>query len=145
MKKLRFPMFVDLNGKRAVVVGGGNIGARRAKTLLDFGAIVTVIDPHGTALEGAIEQRREFRPEDLDGAFICVAATDSRDVNKQVGETAKKLGIPVSVADAADECDYFFPAVCVGSDLVAGVVSDGSDHHKTVRAAKAIRRVLEDI
>ena len=74
-----------------------------------------------------------------------IMATSSREVNRQIGQEARNLGIPVSVADRAEECTFFFPAVCQGGGLVAGVVSDGTDHHKTARAAKAIRKCLEEL
>ena len=143
--QLRFPMFFDLHGRRAVVVGGGTIGRRRAQVLLDFGARVTVIDPQSPPRPGTEHLARAYAPGDLKGAFLCTACTNDRAVNRAVGEDARALGIPVSVADAPEECDFFFPAVCLGADLVAGVVSYGGSHHKTARAAKEIRRVLEEL
>ena len=144
MEQLRFPMFVDLHGRCAVVVGGGKVGARRANVLLQFGAEVTVIDPAAPPVPGTVHVRRGYLPGDLQGAFICIAATDSRTVNYRVGQDARALGVPVSVADAPDECDFFFPAVCVGEGIVAGVVSSGSAHEKTVSTAGRIRRMLEE-
>ena len=146
MSAMHFPMFIDLTGKKALVIGGGNIALRRANVLLAFGAEVTIIAPECSQVpEGAAYLPREYRPGDLEGAAIAVAATNVREVNRQVGLDAKALGIPVTVADRQEECSFFFPAVCVGSNLVAGVVSDGSDHKKTARAARAIRSVLEDL
>ena len=55
------------------------------------------------------------------------------------------LGIPVSVADSASESTFFFPAVCEGAELTAGVVSRGTSHAKTAEAARRIRRVLEEM
>lgn len=144
MSGLRFPIFIDLQNKPVVVVGGGKIGTRRAIVLRDFGACVMVIDPVSAPIEGTEHLRRTYEHGDLMGASLCVAATDNRQVNRAVGEEAKSLGVPVSVADAQNECDYFFPAVCVGDNIVAGVVSDGGDHHKTARVAKEIRRILEE-
>ncbi|MGE4353869.1 MAG: bifunctional precorrin-2 dehydrogenase/sirohydrochlorin ferrochelatase [Oscillospiraceae bacterium] len=144
MKNLRFPMFVDLSGKRAVVIGGGKIGMRRARVLRDFGAQVTVIDP-APGGEGFYRIYRGYEPGDLEEAFLCVAATNDRAVNHAVYEEAERLRIPISVADNQEECGFFFPAVCIAENLVAGVVSDGEDHHKTARAAREIRRVLEDL
>ncbi|MGI6028109.1 MAG: precorrin-2 dehydrogenase/sirohydrochlorin ferrochelatase family protein [Candidatus Heteroscillospira sp.] len=145
MDKLRFPMFVSLEGKKAVVVGGGKIGLRRAAVLHSFGAEVTVIDPNAENIPGMECLKRPYRSGDLTGAFICTACTDDRAVNRRVGEDARELGVPVSVADAREECDFFFPAVCTANGLVAGVVSDGSSHGKTARAARDIRRVLEEM
>lgn len=142
----RFPMFVDLHGKKAVVIGGGKIGLRRAKVLLDFGAAVTVIAPAlSQPLPEAKYLARCYQPGDLAGAFLAVAATNDRAVNKAVVREANTLGIPVNTADCPEECDFFFPAVCVGNHLVAGVTGDGTDHHKTAEAARRIRDVLEDL
>lgn len=139
-------MFVDLHGKNVVVVGGGTIAQRRIGVLLDFGAQVTIIAPHTQQVpEGARYLEREYRTGDLTGAFLAVTATDCREVNHQVYLDAQALGIPVSVADCRSECTFFFPAVCKGDNLIAGVVSDGTDHHKTARAARAIRSVLEEL
>ena len=145
LKDFRFPLFVTLNDKKAVVIGGGKIALRRVGVLRSFGAQVTVIAPQiGTIPEGVTSVLRPYAPGDLQGAFLAVAATDSREVNRQVGQEAAQLGIPVSVCDSREESTFFFPAVCQRNGLVAGVVSDGSEHCKTARAAEAIRHVLEE-
>ena len=144
--ELRFPLFMDLTGKPAVVVGGGTIGLRRAGVLRDFGAEVTVIAPAGQEKPKGVRYiRRPYGTGDLTGAFLAVAATDDRAVNRAVYEEAKRLGIPVNVCDCQSECDFFFPAICRTETLVAGVVGDGSDHRKTAQAAKAIRKTLEEL
>lgn len=143
---LRFPLFLDLLGKRAVVVGGGPVACRRAGVLARFGAEVTLIAPACEAPEAGISwEKRGYRPGDLAGAALAVAATSDRSVNRQVGEEARAMGIPVSVADCPAECTFFFPAVCTGPSLVAGVVGRGDDHRLTARAAKAIRKTLEEL
>ena len=142
----KFPLFLDLTGKKVVLVGGGTIAARRIGTLRIFGCDILVIAPtlKGKA-DGITWLPRAYVPGDLEGAFLAIAATDDRQVNRQVGEEARRLGIPVSVADCEAECSFYFPAVCTGEDLVAGVVSSGKDHHKTARAAREIRKVLEEL
>ena len=143
---LRFPLFIDLTGQPTVIVGGGTIACRRAEVLRRFGARVTIIAPECKTPPQNVEWlAREYCPGDLEGCILAVAATDDRAVNRQVGLDAKALGIPVSVADARDECTFFVPAVCVSDDLVAGVVSDGANHHRTARAARAIRATLEEL
>lgn len=145
---MRFPLFVDLSGKQAVLVGGGAVSARRAEVLLRFGAEVTVVAPELKASfpDGVIYLSRPYAPGDLQEAFLAVAATDDRAVNRAVGEEARIRGIPVSVADCPEECTFFFPAVCEGGALIAGVISkNGADHRATAAGAKAIRRTLEEL
>ena len=142
----RFPLFIDLKGKKAVIVGGGKIALRRAGVLLAFGADVTIIAPVCEAVpEGATFLQRPYEEGDLAGAFLAVAATNCREVNFQVGQEANAAGILVSVADRKEESNFFFPAICAGSGLVAGVVSQGEEHKKTAAAARKIRTVLEEL
>lgn len=141
-----FPLFVDLQSKKLVVVGGGTIARRRIESLLPFGGDLVVISPSLKGDEdGFAWLARPYKPGDLNGAFLAVAATNDREVNRQVGEEARALGIPVSVCDRKEECTFFFPALCEGNGLIAGVVSRGADHHLTARAAKAIRQTLEEL
>ncbi len=145
-KHFRFPLFIDLMGKTAVVIGGGQVACRRAEVLSRFGAEVTIIAPRCRPVDGAVRwMERPYAPGDLAGAALAVAATDDRAVNRAVGEEARALGIPVSVADAPEECTFFFPAICTGDNIVAGVAGRGDDHARTARAAKAIRAVLEGL
>ncbi len=144
----RFPLFVDLTGKKAILVGGGAVSARRVQTLRRFGAQITVISPAlCPALEciyaaGEIEWRaRKYQKGDLQGAFLVSAATDDREVNQAVGQEAAAAGIFCSVADSREEGNFYFPAVAVGQGIVAGVVSDGTNHHRTAAVAAEIRRL----
>ena len=141
---MRFPLFIDLRGKKVVLIGCGRVGSRRAEALLSFGAAVTVIDPASTPIEGTEHIAREYRAGDVAGSFLCIAATDDREVNARVAREAKELGVPISVADDPKSCDFYFPALCVSDELVAGVVSANGDHKKVAAAAKKIRKVLED-
>lgn len=146
LNTFRFPLFVDLNEKKAVIIGGGKIALRRAEILLSFGAKVTIIAPECEAVpEGAIFLQRPYQSGDLSGAFLAVAATNNRIVNQQVGKEASAAGIFVSVADRKEESTFFFPAICAGSGLIAGVVSQGEQHKKTATAAQKIRTVLEEL
>ena len=145
-KPFRFPLFIDLAGRRAVIIGGGAVACRRAEVLKGFGAEVTLIAPRcKRQVEGIDWQQRPYAPGDVAGAAVAVAATDDRAVNRAVGEEARALGVPVSVADCPEECTFFFPAVCTGENLVAGVTGRGTDHALTARAAKAIRATLEGL
>ena len=139
----RFPLFVSLAGKKALVVGAGKIAARRVEVLTRFGASVTVVAPERRAEFAAAWAARPFAPADLDGVYLAVAATDDRAVNHEIYKLCQARHIPVSVADSAAESTFYFPAVCQGGGLTAGLVSDGSDHHAVARTAKKIRALLE--
>ena len=143
---LRFPLFLDLTGKKVVLVGGGTIASRRIGTLRLFGCQIVVIAPELKSREADITWiRRPYEMGDLEGAYLAIAATSDRQVNHQVGEEAHRLGIPVSVADCEAECSFYFPAICLGEELVAGVVSSGRDHNRTARTAREIRKLLEEM
>ena len=142
---LRFPFFVDLSGKKAVVVGGGTVGLRRARVLRDFGAAVTVVAPSlGAPLEGVAYIARRYQAGDLAGAFLAVAAVNDPSVNAAAGREARARGILFNRSDDPAACDFFFPALCEGGGVTAGVVGDGSDHRRTAAAAQRIREMLQN-
>lgn len=143
MGNKRFPLFIDLTGRPAVVVGGGTVGLRRAKALRRFGAEVTLISPRLSGEAGGLRYiPRAYRPGDLEGAFLAVAAADDPAVNAAVGREAQGLGIFFNRADCRDECGFFFPALCETEGLVAGVAGDGGNHRQVAEAARRIRLAL---
>ena len=79
---------------------------------------------------------------DLDGAVLAVAAADERAVNHQAAMLCRARGIPVSTADCAEESTFFFPAVCAGDGLTAGLVSVDGNHKKVRETAVKIRKLL---
>lgn len=141
----RFPLFVDLAGKKAVVIGGGTVGLRRAEVLARFSAEVTVVSPAlARPMEGIRHIPRKYASGDLEGAFLAIAATDDPQVNTAAGQEARRLGIFFNRSDCPPDCDFFFPAVCEGAGMVAGLAGDGTDHGKTARTASEIRKILEN-
>ncbi len=139
----RFPLFVSLKGKKCVVIGAGRIAARRVEILQRFGAEVSVIAREARA-EVRIDHVRGYEKSDISGAFLVVAATDDRTVNHGIAADCAQNKILCSVADCAQESTFFFPAVCTGGKLTAGVVSDGTEHAATARAAARIRTILSE-
>lgn len=149
-QKDRFPLFCHIQGKKAVVVGGGAVAARRCRTLCRFSFALLVVaprlDPAILELEhqGLLQTAcRPFEHQDLQGAFLAVAATDSRQVNRQVGLLARQQGCFVSVADRAEECTFFFPALIETETLTIGVTGNGRDHTAVAQAARQIREVIK--
>jgi len=146
-----FPMFVDMNGKKALIVGGGNIAERRVKALTDFGADITVISPEATEyIERAASSntlrllKRKYNNGDITAImpFLVIAATDAREVNRAIMTEAKTLNIHVSVADCRDECTFYFPALAESEDYIAGLVSKDGNHSGVKRMAEKIREVI---
>ncbi|MEM6749418.1 MAG: bifunctional precorrin-2 dehydrogenase/sirohydrochlorin ferrochelatase [Planctomycetota bacterium] len=108
------PVCVRLGGQPCLVVGAGPTGLRRAKSLLDAGAQVRLIDPSAQALASAPDAcatcARPFDPDDAVGMAIVVAATDDPAVNERIAQAARAAGAWVNRADAPDRSDVTFPA-----------------------------------
>ena len=101
-----YPVFLDLQGKRCVIFGGGEVAEGKVAKLLDTGADVTVISPQVTAAiqasaqEGRLEwQAREYQPGDLVGAALGIAATNTRSANQLIFQESKELGVLLNVVD----------------------------------------------
>jgi len=142
----RFPIFIPLENKEVLVVGGGKVAARRARSLIDFGASVIVISPEicmemQEFADRIIWKQERFSNIDRDFSLV-LAATDDRKTNRWIGENAKMLGIPVSVADKKEESTFWFPAIVKGDGIVAGLISESADHGAVREAAKKVRNEL---
>lgn len=144
-----FPMYVNLRGKRVLVVGGGKIAARRIETLLKFDCDITVVSPEADAAvlahcrgERLTLRARRYSEVDLESADMVLAVTNDREVNRRVGLEANALGIPVSVADAREECAFYFPAIVEHDGIVIGLSSQGHSHHGVSALAKKLRWIL---
>jgi uroporphyrin-III C-methyltransferase/precorrin-2 dehydrogenase/sirohydrochlorin ferrochelatase len=127
------PVFLRLRGRTALVVGGGQVGARKAEWLLKAGARVTVVAPHLGAELSERAARAElahvaasFSAEHLADAALVVAASDDREVNAAVAEAAHTLEIPVNVVDCPELSSFIFPAIIDRSPVVVAVSSGGA-------------------
>ena len=139
-----YPIFLDLSGRRCVVVGGGEVSGRKARKLLQARAEVVVISPEVTPeLESVATEvrRRPYEEGDLEGAYLVFAATDSRDVNAAVAGEAKGRGIPVNVADRPSEGDFALPSVLRRGRLQVAVSTGGA----SPTLAREIRDELEEL
>jgi precorrin-2 dehydrogenase/sirohydrochlorin ferrochelatase len=141
-----FPMFVKLNSKQCLVVGAGNIGEPKIAGLLETGARIRVVALEASqnvrewARERKIElELRAFSPDDLDGAFLVVVATNSRSLNEYVYREAQRRGALCNVVDVPDLCDFFYPAVVRRGDLQIAVSTNG----RSPSLAQKIRQQLE--
>ena len=141
-----FPAFLDLRGRRCVVVGGGTIGGRKARDLLSAGADVTVVSPRlGPDLSvlvrvGRLAHRpRQFRRADVRGATLVIAATGVPRVDAAVAAEARRRRVLVNVVDRPAACDFILPSVLRRGHLQVAVSTGG----RSPALAREIRRRLE--
>jgi len=128
-----FPIFLNLNDRDCLIVGGGQIAARKAASLLEAGARVTVVCPQlcdelvSLRDKGAIEHLdRLFEDQDIHGQALAIAATDKRDINRYVSELANKQGIPVNVVDQPELCSFIVPSVINRSPVQVAISTGGA-------------------
>jgi precorrin-2 dehydrogenase / sirohydrochlorin ferrochelatase len=128
------PIAVDLEGRACVVVGGGEVAARKVETLLDAGARVTVIAPHlcqeievreGREPRLRVE-RRPYRSGDLDGAVLAFAATDAPDVHREIAVEAAERRVWLNAADDPESCSFLMPAVIERGPVAIAVGTGGA-------------------
>jgi uroporphyrin-III C-methyltransferase/precorrin-2 dehydrogenase/sirohydrochlorin ferrochelatase len=137
----RFPLHLDLTGRRVLVVGGGQVAVRRVRALLDAGAVVEVVAPEvAEELPGVAVQRRRFAPADVEGAWLVVSCTGT--VDDEVAEVCDKSGIWCVRADDAEASRAWVPAVARVDDVVVSVTG-GGDPRQAVALRDAIALSLE--
>jgi uroporphyrin-III C-methyltransferase/precorrin-2 dehydrogenase/sirohydrochlorin ferrochelatase len=122
-----FPVFLKLEGRRVVIVGGGRVAASKLRALLDAQANVTVIAPDIVdEIAGAPVDlvRRTFEPADLDGACYIVAAAP-RDVNGDVAAAAHARGVFVNAVDDVEHASVYLGAVVKRAGVTVAISTDG--------------------
>jgi precorrin-2 dehydrogenase / sirohydrochlorin ferrochelatase len=141
-----FPMFMKLEGRRCLVVGAGTIGEPKISSLIASGASTRVIALKATAAvaewarEGSITwEVRAFNFADLDGVFMVIAATNSRELNAAIFNEARQRSILCNVVDDPEYCDFYYPAVVRRGDLQLAISTNG----QSPALAQRIRRELE--
>lgn len=127
------PVFMKLASRPCLVVGGGDVAARKVALLLQAGATVTVISPTLTAAlaaqvnAGSITYREAtFNESDVVGFVLAVAATDDEAVNRRVSVSAQALGIPVNVVDNPALCSFIMPSIIDRSPLMVAISTGGA-------------------
>ncbi len=128
-----FPVFLKLKAQACLVVGAGEIAARKIELLAQAGASITVIADEISPAVLALNQtynltvlQQAFSPFDLSRFRLVVSATDDDDVNRLVAKTANELNVPVNVVDNLELCSFIFPAIIDRSPIVAAVSSGGA-------------------
>lgn len=141
-----YPIFLRVEGRACVVVGGGSVAERKVASLRRAGAQVTVVSPRLTpalaeqAAGGEITHRaRGYRTGDLDGMFLAFAATDDEALHAAIAREAEELRIPLNVADRPRWCSFIMPSVMSRGDLLVAVSTSGA----SPALARRIRREVE--
>ena len=127
------PIFLNVKGKHALVLGGGTVACRKADLLVRAGCSLTVHAPelnddmarlvHAHQLE---HRTGELSAEDLDGCALAFGATSDEAANRQLRDLAVAAGIPVNVADNPDLCDFIMPAVLDRTPILVAIGSGGT-------------------
>jgi uroporphyrin-III C-methyltransferase/precorrin-2 dehydrogenase/sirohydrochlorin ferrochelatase len=145
-----YPVFLDLRGRRAVVIGGGTVAEQKVRGLLAAGAHVTVVSPETTQgltdLAGYNEidlRRRPYRHGDLAGAWLAIGATDNRAVNAAAWAEAERLGVPFNAVDDIDHCSFIAPAIHREGDITVAVSTAGKSPALAVRLRDRIARLID--
>ncbi len=127
-----YPIALVLDGKRCLVVGGGEIADGKLDALLLAGAVVTVVSPEvrsriaALAADGQIRlHQRPYRTSDLDGVYLAIAATDDRPTNAKMVTEARAAGILTQAVDDIPYCDFFAVAIVRRGDLQLGISTNG--------------------
>ncbi len=146
-----YPIFLSLQGRCCVVIGGGPVAAGKVRGLLEAGAAVTVISPELTpnlqalAAEAHIAYlQRGYRPGDLAEAFLVISATADRAVNEAVWEEANARNILINVVDDTPHCSFIAPAILRRGDLTLAISTSGKAPALAVQLRDWLDRFLGD-
>lgn len=141
-----YPVNLDIKNRPCLVVGGGRVGARKVETLIECGAVVTVVSPDTVpsltelAARKTIRlEQRPYRSEDVQGKFLVIGATDDETLNRRVHADAEACSLLCNIADRPAICNFILPAIVRRGDFVMAVSTAG----KSPAFAKHIRKRLE--
>jgi precorrin-2 dehydrogenase/sirohydrochlorin ferrochelatase len=137
---------LDLTGKAALVVGGGNVAERKVRSLLKAEAEITVVSPELTSkLQEQLEnnliscEERNYQSRDIENKFLAIGATDSSEVNRKVAEDALALNLLVNIIDQPQLSNFNVPASVRQGSLCLSVSTDGN----SPALSRRIRKELE--
>jgi len=153
---VKYPIFLDLNGRRVVIIGGGGVATRKAETILGTGARLVVVAPRldetlrsvcaGTKAGSTSSPQAElieskYSKDYIGRATLVIAATNDEALNKQIYKDCQELEILCNVVDSPGLCDFYVPAVVQRGNLQIAIGTDG----KSPSYAGHLRKKLENI
>ncbi|MCG3169949.1 MAG: Siroheme synthase [Pseudomonadales bacterium] len=140
------PVFLDLRGRTALLVGGGRVALRKAELLAAVGARLRVVAPRIlpelaqlVAASGGECHPGRFAPQHLDGVVLAIVATGVAEVDAAVQRAAVARALPVNVADRQELCSFILPAVVDRSPVIVAFSTGG----RAPVLARALRARLE--
>ena len=146
-----FPLFVDLEGRDVLVIGGGTVALRKIRRLLPFGPALRVIarDFHqelqelaaGDGAAGLHLIRRAWDPADLGQPALVIVAVDDRKIQQSVSDLCRQQGVLCNAVDSPEWCSFIFPALVQQGPLTIGINTGG----RAPSFSALLRRVLEDV
>jgi precorrin-2 dehydrogenase/sirohydrochlorin ferrochelatase len=141
-----YPVCLDIKDRECLVVGGGQVGTRKVRTLLACGARVTVVSPEVTPELSRLSQQgririalRDYRADDLASAFLVIGATDDRSLNRRIHRDAEAANRLCNIADQPDLCNFVLPSILTQGDLIIAISTSG----RSPAFAKHLRRRLQ--
>lgn len=147
-RKKYYPLYLDISGKSCIVVGGGRIALRKVKGLLEADAKVKVIaDDFVSGFESISKLsnlkiiKRRLRKSDLKNAFLLIAATDDKEVNREIAKIGREKKILVNVVDSAKDCDFILPATVRRGNLTISISTNGT----IPLLSRKVRESIEDL
>ncbi|MCP4714608.1 MAG: bifunctional precorrin-2 dehydrogenase/sirohydrochlorin ferrochelatase, partial [Deltaproteobacteria bacterium] len=129
-----YPVMLNIEGRLAVIVGGGSVACRKLQDLLEAGAVVRLIAPDvddeiaAFAAErgGQVEiMHRRYCSGDLAGSALVFSATDDPETNRQVGDDARRAGLFVNTADDLENSSLIIPSVTRRGELIMALSTSG--------------------
>ena len=141
-----FPIYLEMSGRRCLVIGGGAVAERKIAGLIAVGAALTVISPDITetiarwSKEKSVDFiARRYQAGDLADCEIAFVATDEPELSELIFNEGRKLGVWVNAADDPAHCDFILPSVLRRGDLTVAVSTGGT----SPALARTIREELE--
>lgn len=141
-----YPIYLDIEGRDVLIIGGGNVCARKAETMMKYGARVTIVSPEftdeieGWARSGVLQLRRKtYEETDLGGASIVIASTDDPCINARIARDCRRRKIPVNVVDVTHLCEFIVPAIVERGSIQIAISTGG----KSPALARTLREDLQ--
>lgn len=147
-KEFNYPVSISLKGKKVVVIGGGNVAQRKIKDLLKAKCNLEVYAPEvDPGLARYMDERKvkyyqqEFSEDQINDAFMVIAATNDRDINNLISDYCNEKNILINVVDAREESNFLVNSIIRRGDLTIAVSTNG----KAPALAARIMREIDQI